>query len=79
MNAELNTEIRSVLNKHCAENGSNTPDFILADYLLACLDAFEMASNRRERWYGLSSRPGNATPSPVAAPQQPHNGENHGE
>jgi len=34
------------------ENGSNTPDFILAKYLADCLEAFNSASRHRERWYG---------------------------
>jgi hypothetical protein len=35
-----------------AENGSNTPDFILAQYLTSCLAAFDEAVNAREKWYG---------------------------
>lgn len=48
----LKEKIRHVLNCHSAENGSNTSDFILADYLLACLAAFDTAVNVREQWYG---------------------------
>lgn len=51
-------EIEAVLNKYSAENGSNTPDFILAEYLMACLKAFETASNAREQWYGTKLAPG---------------------
>jgi hypothetical protein len=48
----LANEIRAAIN-HCSrENVSNTPDFILAEYLLSCLAAFESASMRREEWYG---------------------------
>lgn len=52
MNDELQDEIAAVLNKYSAENMSNTPDFILAQYLLDCLAAFNRASIRRETWYG---------------------------
>jgi hypothetical protein len=45
-------EIAEVLNRHCMENNSNTPDWILATYLLACLRAFNEASQQREKWYG---------------------------
>jgi len=48
----LEQDLASVLNRHCIENESNTPDFILADYLRACLSAFKEASRRREQWYG---------------------------
>jgi hypothetical protein len=45
-------ELSALLNQHCLENGSNTPDFVLAQYLCGCLDNFNIASRRRERWYG---------------------------
>lgn len=48
----LTDDIATALNRHCAENGSNTPDWILAEYLVGCLERFDMASRRRERWYG---------------------------
>jgi hypothetical protein len=48
----LKKELREVLNKYSVENESNTPDFILAEYLRDCLKAFEKASNSRENWYG---------------------------
>jgi hypothetical protein len=52
MGDELQDELAAVLNKYSAENMSNTPDFILAQYLLDCLAAFNHASIRREAWYG---------------------------
>lgn len=45
-------ELRQTINKYSEENGSNTPDFILAEYLCQCLKAFNMASRAREKWYG---------------------------
>lgn len=45
-------EIRQVINKWNEENPSNTPDFILARYLLNCLDTFNIAVRAREEWYG---------------------------
>lgn len=37
----LEEEIREAINRNSFENGSNTPDFILATYLIDCLAAFE--------------------------------------
>jgi hypothetical protein len=45
-------DLRSLINQHSKENESNTPDFILAKYMDACLDAFRFAVNARERWCG---------------------------
>ena len=43
--------IREVINRYSMENGSNTPDFILAGYLSKCLDAFNRAVGLRSGWY----------------------------
>lgn len=54
----LRHEIEQAVNRVSAENGSNTPDFILADYLVSCLAAFDRATQQRDRWYGVKLRPG---------------------
>ena len=54
MAKNLRQDIEEAINKHCGENGSDTPDFILAEYLVACLDAFDTATEQREKWYGRS-------------------------
>lgn len=54
MPANLQEEIRAAINRVSAENGSNTPDFILAQFLTSCLQAFDTASRAREKWYGKS-------------------------
>ncbi len=59
----LEQELTAVLNRHSAENGSNTPDYILAEYLKGCLAAFDVATRRREDWYGCRHSPG-GVPSP---------------
>jgi hypothetical protein len=56
--SDLRKELASTLNRHSAENGSNTPDFILAHYLMACLDSFDAAVKRRDEWYGIKPVPG---------------------
>ena len=48
--------LEELINYNSQENGSNTPDFILANYLINCLLAFDTAVNSRERWY--SREPG---------------------
>jgi len=49
---ELRKEIEEAINKASAENGSDTPDYILAEFLISCLKAFDVALVERERWYG---------------------------
>jgi hypothetical protein len=44
---QLYQDLRQVLNRHSAENGSNTPDFVLAEYLQGCLQAFDYAVRTR--------------------------------
>jgi len=53
--------LEDLLNAHSQENGSNTPDFILAAFLEACLAAWNQATLRREDWYGRSTLPGQMT------------------
>lgn len=48
----LESDIRDALNRHSGENVSNTPDWILAQYLLSCLAAWNVAINQREVWFG---------------------------
>ncbi len=43
----LVNDIRNSINCHSRENASNTPDFVLADYLEKCLVAFEQAVGAR--------------------------------
>ena len=50
----LRVEIQQALNRNSAENGSDTPDYVLACYLVDCLNAYDKAVAERERWYGRS-------------------------
>lgn len=45
-------ELRALINRHSAENGSDTPDYILAEFLVGCLAAFDRTVRDRERWHG---------------------------
>lgn len=49
---EFRKDLESLINRHSMENGSNTPDFMLADYLTACLVNFDRIVSAREKWYG---------------------------
>ncbi|HXI77941.1 MAG TPA: hypothetical protein VNH21_12435 [Steroidobacteraceae bacterium] len=53
-------EVETVINRYSRENSSDTPDFILAEYLTDCLAAFDKGVRERERWYGryVMGRPG---------------------
>ena len=44
--------LKDLINKHNMENGSDTPDFVLAKYLTDCLAAFDRAISAREDWHG---------------------------
>jgi hypothetical protein len=54
--ADLRKEIEKAINTASAENGSNTPDFILAEYLISCLTAFDKAILARTKWHDFEKR-----------------------
>jgi hypothetical protein len=49
--SKFREDLEVLINQNSMENGSNTPDFILADYLQECLTAFDRATKRRSEWY----------------------------
>lgn len=53
----LTDALAKLLNEWSAENESNTPDYILAQYLQACLIAFNCATQERERWLDQENAP----------------------
>lgn len=57
---DLFDEICTVLNRYSRENASNTPDFILAEYLRQSLETFEGTVRARDEWYGIQPSPGNS-------------------
>jgi hypothetical protein len=50
----LAQDLARVLDQHSMENASNTPDFLLAEYLERCLAAAEILINRRDAWHGVT-------------------------
>lgn len=49
---EFTRALAALVNCHSRENGSDTPDYLLADYLMGCLRAYEAATAARDKWYG---------------------------
>jgi len=44
-------ELKDLISRNGMENASNTPNFILAEYLTGCLSLFDTAIRQREKWY----------------------------
>lgn len=44
--------VEHAINACSAENGSDTPDFVLAGYLDDCMRAFDKTTRARDEWYG---------------------------
>lgn len=65
---DFKEQLRAAINRCSQENASNTPDWILRDYLLVCLDAFNAAVQQRENWYGRDPGPARIDLSPEKPP-----------
>jgi hypothetical protein len=63
---EFRKDLEGLINRHSMENGSNTPDFMLSSYLVACLLAFDEITKARDKWY----RGDNDPPNPAQSPRQ---------
>lgn len=50
--SEFRKTLTYIINCHSMENGSDTPDYILAQFLLDSLRAFDVATMSREGHYG---------------------------
>lgn len=48
---EFQKELTALINIHSMENASNTPDFLIAEFLVNCLRAFNLASEQKEKWF----------------------------
>lgn len=59
--SDFRSELKQMLNRHSMDNGTNTPDFILADYMIRCLDNFTETTQAREKWYDVKLVPGRNT------------------
>jgi len=54
MESEFRKELVRLINKHSLEQFSNTPDFILAEYLEKCLAAYDVAVSSRDKWFNIN-------------------------
>ena len=52
MKESFRRDLTALLNQYSQENGSDTPDFVLAEYLQDCLTNFDKATIARDEWYG---------------------------
>ena len=50
-------ELTSLINKHSIENVSNTPDFVLAQYICLCLTTFRIITEQRDAWHRSEPQP----------------------
>lgn len=55
--SDFEKELTALLNKHNQENASNTPDYILAQYLTNCLAAWNSATQQRDTHQGRNAQP----------------------
>lgn len=60
-------ELTELINSHCLENESDSPDFILAEYMLDTLDAYNDAVKKREAWYGRKTVMDSPQKEPISA------------
>lgn len=45
--------LAALINEYSLENGSNTPDFIIADYLIECLRTYNKTVKARDRFFSF--------------------------
>lgn len=49
---KFRSELEELINRNSRENGSDTPDFILGQYLFDCLAIYDKTIQARESWFG---------------------------
>jgi hypothetical protein len=54
----LQKDFEHCINRNSIENESNTPDFVLAEYLVACVEAWNVGCRARDKWYDVTLGPG---------------------
>ena len=51
---EFKKELEILINKNGIDNECNTPDYILAEYLTSCLEAYRDTVRSRDTWFGFN-------------------------
>lgn len=46
-------ELTGLINKYSLENDSDTPDYVLAEYIQSCLDSYTKAVGKRDNFFGF--------------------------
>ena len=50
---DFQKELESLINRHCKENDSDTPDFLLAEYIQGCLKNYADIVKKRDEWFSF--------------------------
>jgi hypothetical protein len=58
MQTDLERDLAALLNRYSQENGSSTPDFLLAEYLVSCLATWNTYVVKRDTWGRVQGIPG---------------------
>lgn len=74
MKTEFRKKLSQLINSESMENGSNTPDFILAEFLSDVLNAWDESVTAREKWYGREPK---KVPSYEAPKEPSHSDDEH--
>lgn len=56
MENDFEGELISVINRYSKENESDTPDYLLAEYLMDCLNTYNSIVKKRDKWYKFNTR-----------------------
>lgn len=54
--AKFQQELQTLINRHNREEDSNTPDFLLAEYIQGCLSIYEHTVTKRDQLVTLALR-----------------------
>ena len=56
-NKKFENDLTDLINKHCKENDSDTPDYILAEMLTDMMLVYSKIIRKRDKWYNFSHKP----------------------
>ena len=48
------SELNDLINRYSIENESDTPDYLLAKYLIDCLKVYANIVKKRDQWFSFS-------------------------
>ena len=52
--SKFEKELISLISRYSQENVSETPDFVLAEYIMGCMKVYEQTVKRRDEWFGFN-------------------------